>query len=88
MGFFDELFGKKPAVTAYMYLLECAFHPFKLSARQHDAVDLEIRLKNTSGEVLLTSVVVVVPKELGFEKIGLQQEHESRLGLLNASTQA
>ncbi|HIH20894.1 TPA: hypothetical protein HA244_06525 [Candidatus Micrarchaeota archaeon] len=82
MSFFDSLFGKKEVVTPYMYGLECSFHPFRLRAHTKDAVDLEIRLRNNTDQELLSALVVVLPHDLGFEQIGLQQEHESRLGLM------
>ncbi|NUN11062.1 hypothetical protein HUU53_00250 [Candidatus Micrarchaeota archaeon] len=82
MGIFD-FFGKKPVATDSEYVLECNFHPFRLSARRNDAVDLEITLKNNSDTVLLTSLVVVVPKQLGLDKTGLMLQREFRLGELN-----
>lgn len=82
MGFFDNLFGKRQVATPYEYDLDCALHPFRLPAYRAEAVDLEVRIRNNSDQPLLTSVVVVVPRALGFEQIGLQQEHESRLGEL------
>ena len=82
MGFFDSLFGKKQVLGPHIYSLECSFHPLRLSARHADWVDLEIRVRNNSDREMLTAVVAVVPKELGFEKIGLRQEHESRLGFM------
>jgi len=81
MGFFD-FFGKKPVAGPYIFDLECSFHPFRLPSHQSDFVVLEVKVRNNSDQEFLTSVVAVLPRELGFEKIGLQQEHESRLGIL------
>lgn len=86
MGIFD-LFGKKPVGGEGAYTLACAFHPFRLSSRRGDAVDLEIDLTNASSVPLLTSLVVVVPKELGLDKTGLMQQREFRLGEMQPGDQ-
>ncbi|MEM4255507.1 MAG: hypothetical protein QXR53_04245 [Candidatus Norongarragalinales archaeon] len=82
MGFFDSLFGKKEVVSPFLYTLECSLHPFRLAAFKNDTVDLEVCVRNNSDRPLLTSIVTVCSKAIGFDTIGLQQQHESRLGEL------
>ncbi|MFH1779827.1 MAG: hypothetical protein ABH803_01630 [Candidatus Micrarchaeota archaeon] len=86
MGIFD-LFGKKPVVGDAIYSLACAFHPFRLYSRKNDGVDLEITLFVNSDAPMLTSVVVVVPKQLGLDKTGLIQQREFKLGEMQPGTQ-
>ncbi|MBI5036685.1 hypothetical protein HZC09_05070 [Candidatus Micrarchaeota archaeon] len=80
MGIFD-FFGKKP-LPKVLYALECDVHPFRLQAHRQDAVDLEISAENTSGEPLLTSVIVTVPRMLGTDPSALSHEREVRLGMM------
>jgi len=82
MGFFGTLFGKKPVTGPFIFDLRCSFHPIRLPARKKDNIVLEVLVRNNSDQELLTSIVVIAPKELGFDQLGLQQEHESRLGFL------
>lgn len=80
---FDRLFGKRePAGEAGSFALECELHPFRLPAHRSDNVDLEVAVTNHFGRELLTSVVLGVPKGLGFEQSALSQEREIRLGML------
>ena len=82
MGIFD-LFGKKEVPhNASMYNLQCEIHPMKLNAHQIDFVDLEIDITNNIDKELLTSIVISVPKSLGFEGSALSQQREIRLGML------
>jgi uncharacterized membrane protein len=83
MGLFD-LFGKKAVENELMYDLECSMHPMRISSHKSDSLDLEIKLKNVLNKPLLTSVVVVVPKSLGFDQSALSQEREMRLGELRS----
>lgn len=85
MGLFDNLFGKKEAISPYMYVLECSAHPFRLPAYKNGAIDLEVRVTNNTEQVLLTSIVTVCSRAIGFDTLGLQQQHESRLGELRPS---
>ena len=82
VGFLDNLFGKKEVISPYIYTLECSLHPFRLPAYRNDAVDLEVSVRNNSDQPLLTSIVTVCSQAVGFDNLGLQQQHESRLGEL------
>lgn len=68
-----------------MYALECDVHPFRLQAHKPDAVDLEIGVENTSGEPLLTSIIVTVPRALGTDPSALSHEREVRIGMMAPS---
>lgn len=81
MGFFD-LFGKKPVTGPYLFDLNVSIHPLRLPAHHAGVAELTVRVRNNSDQELLTSVVAVLPRVLGFERIGLRQEHEQRLGPL------
>ncbi len=82
MGVF-ELFGKKQVqLGGQQYQLEYELHPLKLPAHQADYLELEVNLRNVTETELLTSVVLVLPKQLGFEGSALSHEREIRLGLL------
>jgi len=80
---FDRLFGKKEmSPTNNTYHLECDLHPIRLQAHKNESVDLEISLTNEFDRELMTSIVVEVPKGLGFDQSALSQEREIRLGML------
>lgn len=82
MGVFD-LFGKKEVPKTF-FTLSCEFHPYRLPAGANDFVDLEIQLTNNFDKPVLTSIVVEVPKGLGFERSAIQNQREIRLGTLAA----
>jgi len=81
VGVFD-LFGKKPVSSEFQYDLECSMHPIRLPAFKEDFIVLNVSLQNTSDQPLLTSLVLAVPKTIGFDRTALQQEHETRVGEL------
>jgi len=85
MGILD-VFGKKhvgKALTAHIpYAIKLRFVPFRLAAHRSESVDLVVGLKNLTEESLLTSVIVEVPKGLGFDQTGLSTAREIRLGYL------
>ena len=82
MGLLDLLRGGRVQETTGYYSLHCEAHPYRLPAHKSDYVELEVKVKNTSGKELLTSLVVVVPKLLGFDQTALSREKEIRLGML------
>jgi len=84
---FDNLFGKKQIDTKPIFSIRTELHPYSLKANKSDFVDLEVLLANHSPEELLTSLVVVVPKQLGFERSIIQHEREMRLGYVAAGEQ-
>ena len=82
MGFLD-LFGKrKMPATGKVFSLKCELHPYRVEAHKQSAIDLDIQITNEFDRELLSSVTVRVPKPLGFDKTGLSNEREIRLGQL------
>lgn len=83
MGIFN-LFGKKDVVTDLTkpspFKVATEWVPYKLYANRKSNSMLIVKLKNMTQEVLLTSVVAEVPKQLGFGAVGLSKEQEQRLG--------
>ncbi len=81
-----NLFGKKDVSAdlskRFPYEIRTEFVPYKLKARQKATTSFVIRLKNITGEPLLSSVVVDVPRQLSMDSIGLAKQKELRLGIL------
>ncbi|MFH1106416.1 MAG: hypothetical protein V1787_00820 [Candidatus Micrarchaeota archaeon] len=82
MGIF-ELFGKKKFdAGGAIFVLDLELHPMRLAAHKNDYVDLEINLQNACEADVLSSVVITLPKELGFEQSALSHQKEIRLSTL------
>ena len=83
MGIFN-LFGKKDVVTDLTkqspFKLATEWIPYRLYANRKSNSMLIVRVKNMTQEVLLTSVVAELPKQLGFGAVALTKEQEMRLG--------
>jgi len=79
MAIFD-LFGKKEVPREGLYVIYTSLHPFRLYSHKSDFVELEVSLQNVYSAELLTSLVVVVPKGIGFEQSVLSQQREIRVG--------
>jgi uncharacterized membrane protein len=79
-----DIFGKKNVgeelVRKVPYSMKLSFHPYRLAANKMESVLLIIDLKNLKEEVLLTSIVVQLPKNLGFDQTALSNMREIRLG--------
>ncbi|MFH1200649.1 MAG: hypothetical protein V1708_06285 [Candidatus Micrarchaeota archaeon] len=84
MGIF-ELFGKKKFdAGGATFKLDLELHPMRLAAHKQDYVDLELSLQNATDTEVLTSIVITLPKELGFEQSALSHQKEIRLSQLHA----
>jgi uncharacterized membrane protein len=85
MGIFN-IFGKKDAGTELMrtlpFKVSTEWVPYKLYAKRPSSSSLRVRIRNATKEVLLTSVVAELPKQLAFEAMGLSKEREMRVGEL------
>jgi uncharacterized membrane protein len=85
MGILD-IFGKKDVsddlTKGVPFSMKLTFRPYRLAARKNDAVDLIVELENKTDATLLVSVVVGVPKALGFDEIGMNKVREMRVGLM------
>ncbi|VVB70154.1 Uncharacterised protein [uncultured archaeon] len=80
MGIFD-LFGKKEApIEGKIYGIRIAVHPMRLTAYKSNAVTLTIDLSNNFTSSQLTSVIITLPKTLGFDQSALSNSKEIRLG--------
>lgn len=86
MGLFD-LFGKKQADPRAPFTLRAELHPYRIPANTADYVDLEITVGNNTSDEVLSSVVISVPKGIGFEQSAISQQRELRLGYLLPSEQ-
>ncbi|MFQ5406699.1 MAG: hypothetical protein ACE5DI_06105 [Candidatus Micrarchaeia archaeon] len=85
MGFFKELFGKREVPRDKpMFSMQCNLHPYRLQSFTSGTVDLDIEVSNKFSKDVLTSIVVRVPKTIGFEQSALSQQREIRLGFLQA----
>jgi len=80
----DMLFGKKkvPAFSAGVYSIDTTIHPFRIAARKADYAQLDAVVTNRFDKELLTSIVIGVPKALGFEQSALSHQREIRAGFL------
>lgn len=72
----EDLTKKSP------YRIMAEWVPYKLYSGKKSTSSLTIKLRNSSGEALLTSIVAEVPKQLGFDEIGVTKQKEVRLGYL------
>ena len=83
MGIFN-IFGKKDVSSALIsntpYRISTEWVPYKLYANRQNSVSLMVKVKNLTGEILLTSVVAELPKQLGFDEMRVAKERELRLG--------
>lgn len=86
MGFFD-LFGKKKFDAKNPFSLKAETHPYSLRANVNDFVDLEVSLANNADAPILASIVLSVPKGLGFERSAIQPQREVRLGFIKPGEQ-
>ncbi len=78
MGIFNFLSESKPK-SDLPYILNVDFHPIRLPANKADYVEMSIDVTNNTGKEELMSVLISVPKGLGFDQSALSQEKELRL---------
>ncbi|MDE1868992.1 MAG: hypothetical protein KGH60_03440 [Candidatus Micrarchaeota archaeon] len=83
MGIFN-IFGKKD-VTADItknvpFRLSTELVPYRLYAKKNSSASLIVRVKNVTNEILLTSVVLELPSQLGFDSVGMSKQREIRVG--------
>lgn len=85
MGIFN-LFGKKDVgselTKSSPYKVATEWVPYKLYASRKSSCMLLVKVRNVTNEILLTSVVAELPKQLAFEAVGLSKEREIRVGEL------
>ena len=87
MGILD-IFGKKDVSRELgkkmPFAIRTEFTPYHLKSRERSTVNLSIGLRNITGEPVLSSVVIELPRQLSFDSIGASKEKEVRLGVLAA----
>lgn len=94
MGLFDSILGKgskSPEASAPakspVFALAVAFRPLRLNARSENSVDLLMHLTNLDEKPVMCSVVIELPKGLGFDGVGLHKTKELRLGNLEGKVE-
>ena len=84
-----NLFGRKGApsetVRVMPYMIKTQFVPYKLKARQRSSSTLMINLKNLSKTPVMGSVSVQLPKQLGFDNVGMSKVKDVKLGEIAAN---
>lgn len=83
MGLFNFLSDDKPK-SDLPYILNVDFHPIRLPANKADYVEMTLDVTNNSGKEQLMSILISVPKGLGFDQSALSQEKELRLETMKA----
>ncbi len=82
-----DLFGKKNVSSElsarFPYYIKTEFVPYRLKSREKSSSTLSVILKNLTGEPVMCSVVVSVPKQIGLDSTGLSKEKEIRLGTIS-----
>ncbi len=85
MGIFN-IFGKKDAGSELAkpspFRVFTEWTPYSLYANRNNSATLNIRLKNLTSEMLLTSIVVELPQNLAFDTMGVSKQREVRVGEL------
>ncbi len=88
MGIFDSILGRGSSEEAPSngspFTFTYSFRPMRLTGRTSSSVDLLLDLHNVSKAPQMCSVVVELPRPLGFDGVGLHKTKELRLGTLDA----
>src|SRR5208282_4364222 len=85
MGLLD-IFGKRNVAdqlsARFPYVMKTEFVPYRLRSRERGSSTLVVTLKNITGEPVMSSVVINVPKQLSVDAMGLSKEKEIKLGTM------
>lgn len=85
MGLLD-LFGKKDVSAnlsaRFPYSMKTEFVPYRLRSRERSSSTLIVSLRNITGEPVMGSIVVSVPKQLSVDSTGLSKEKEVKIGMI------
>ncbi|MCL5428124.1 MAG: hypothetical protein M1321_03000 [Candidatus Marsarchaeota archaeon] len=85
MGILD-IFGKKDVSNELgkkvPFMIRTEFTPYHLKSRERSTVTLNLGVKNITGEPVLSSAVVELPRQLSFDSIGVSKQKEVRLGTM------
>lgn len=66
------------------YDVKIEFSPLRMRKGDDRPIQMLINVKNIDNEDNLTSVVIEIPKEMGFDKIGTVSRKEIRIGTLKS----
>jgi uncharacterized membrane protein len=79
-----NIFGKKDSTTAASagptFNVSTELFPYRLQARKSSSAVLQIKVKNLTKDVVLTSVVAEVPNQLGFDEMILSKQKQVKVG--------
>jgi uncharacterized membrane protein len=79
-----NLFGKKDSAAEITkgppFSVSTELVPYRLHAKSVESAVLNVKVRNLTKDVLLTSVVAKVPGKLGFDEMVMQKEKEQRAG--------
>jgi uncharacterized membrane protein len=79
-----NLFGKKDSASEITkgppYSVSTELVPYRLHAKTSESAMLNVKVRNLTKDILLTSVVARVPGKLGFDEMVMQKEKEQRIG--------
>ncbi|MGC8924022.1 MAG: hypothetical protein ACP5H8_02350 [Candidatus Micrarchaeia archaeon] len=67
-------------MTLNPFDLKVEFSPLRLRKGDEKPMHMKIYLKNLEPEEVLTSVIVEIPKEAGFDRTGIVNRKEIRIG--------
>ncbi|VVB66140.1 Uncharacterised protein [Candidatus Gugararchaeum adminiculabundum] len=84
MGFLDSILGKKDYEKELAgktpFVIRLSLMPFRLAANRKDKTVLTAYVRNISGQTVMSSIVIDLPKQLGFDETGLTHRKEFRIG--------
>ena len=79
-----NLFGKKDAgnelIKGSPYRISSEWVPYKLYSGRRSSAMLIVKVKNATKEILLTSIILELPQQLGLDDVGMIKERELRIG--------
>lgn len=86
MGILDSILGEKeePARAGLPFNVSTSLRPVRLNARKANCLELLVTIKNVSDSGFIASASVEVPRQLGFENLGITKIKEIRMGELAA----
>ncbi len=83
MGIFD-LFGKKNVSEDLSkktpFILTTEFVPYHIKSKEKNSCAVNIKIKNTTPEPVLSSIIIELPKQLSFDAMGISKQKELRIG--------
>lgn len=85
MGILD-IFGKKEVAgdlgKKIPYMISTSFTPYRLKSKEQSSTTLSLSLKNMTGEPVMSSIVVELPRQLSFDRVGMAKQKELRFGTM------